>query len=158
MASEEEQKENQGPAKSSKKILILVIVLLLIAGGAAGAYLKFFAHSAKSEEGQKEKEAAEPILKELDTFIVNLSDPGGKRFLKVAMKAKFDSQQAANEFTSRVFEYRDAIIMILSAKETEEVSKTSDKMNLKQEIVTAINRTMKKGQVQDIYFTEFLIQ
>lgn len=161
MASEEEQKENQAPAKSSKmKILIPVLALLILAGGGAGAYFKFFANSTKTEEGQKEKEkeTAEPILKEMDTFIVNLSDPGGKRFLKITMKARLDSQQASNEFTSRIFEFRDAILMILSAKESEEVSKPSDKLTMKQEIITAINRSMKKGQVQDIYFTEFLIQ
>ena len=152
----EDQKESPKPKSSLKKILILVVAVVLLAAGGAGAYFKFFAHSQKAEEKPKEQEQA--ILKEMDTFIVNLSDPGGKRFLKLTMKARMNSLQGSDEFTARVFEMRDIILMILSSKEYEDISKPSDKLALKQELITAINNVMRKGQVQDLYFQEFLIQ
>ena len=139
------------------KIIILAVVLVLVAGGGAGAYFKFFANPEKKDAQKVEKEP-EAILKEMDTFIVNLSDPGGKRYLKVQMKAKLDTPSAAEEFAARNHELRDGILMILSSKEYEDVAKASDKATLKQELMTAINRSMRKGKVQDLYFMEFLIQ
>ncbi|MEM5788816.1 MAG: flagellar basal body-associated FliL family protein [Syntrophobacteraceae bacterium] len=156
----EEKQEDKKPAKSSKKIiLIAIIALVLLGGGGAGAYFKFFAKGAKQAKADESpKEDAVLIISELDTFIVNLSDPGGKRFLKTTLKARLDSKQASEEFGTRGFELRETILMILSAKESEEIMSTSDKQNLKQEIVTALNRVLRKGKVKDVYFTEFLVQ
>ncbi len=151
----EEHTEAEPSKKSSKTMLIVIIALLLLGGGGAGAYFKFFANSGEGEASVKE---SEPIVKEMDSFIVNLSDPGGKRFLKVTMRAKLTNQQCMAEFTMRIYEMRDAVLMILAGKEVEDISKPEDRMSLKQELAGAMNKALKRGQVQDIYFTEFLIQ
>jgi flagellar protein FliL len=152
----EEPQEPQVQPKSSKKlILIIAAAVILLGGGGAGAYFKFFKKADATESPSKSEHA---VIQEFDTFIVNLRDPGGKRFLKLALKAKLDGIPVSEEFKSRVFEMRDMILMILSAKETEDISRPEDKFALKQEIMTALNRGLHKGQVQDIYFSEFLIQ
>lgn len=152
----EEQKEVQ-PSKSSskKKLLILIALVLVLGGGGAGAYLKFFASTGEGEAAVKE---AEPIIKEMDAFIVNLADPGGRRFLKVTMKARLSNEHGLAEFTSHNFQMRDLVLTILAGKETEDISKPEDRLSLKQELAAAMNKVLKKGQVQDIYFTDFLIQ
>jgi flagellar protein FliL len=153
----EEQKETQQPKSSKKKLLIIIVLaVILLGGGGAAAYWKFFMKAETSEKSSPKPEHS--VIQEFDTFIVNLRDPGGKRFLKLAMKAKLDGLPLSEEFKSRSFEMRDMILTILSSKETEDITSPEDKLSLKQEIIAALNRSLQKGQVQDVYFTEFLIQ
>lgn len=154
----EEKKEVEKP-KSSKKMLfiILPVVLLLLGGGGAFAYFKFF--KGGDEAGAAAKKADEQsVVQEMDTFMVNLADAGGRRFLKVTMRAKLNSSQLSDEFKARSFEMRDVVLTILTSKESEDVAKPEDKSNLKKEIIASLNKILRKGQVLDIYFTEFLIQ
>ena len=58
----------------------------------------------------------------MDTFLVNLADPGAKRYLKVAIKARLDSTKLAEEFKSRSFEMRDVVLMILTSKAVDDIS------------------------------------
>jgi flagellar FliL protein len=58
----------------------------------------------------------------------------------------------------RNFEMRDLILMLLTSKESDEVSRPEDKLVLKKQIIEALNRILRKGQALDVYFTDFLIQ
>lgn len=138
-----------------KLILIVALTVLLAGGGGFFAYTKFF---KKDTDAHAQAKGSEPVIQEVETFLVNLSDPGGKRYLKLTMKARLSGKELQEEFVSRTFEIRDAIIMLLSSKEFQEIAKPEDKATLKQEIIFQLNRLVKKGQVQDIYFTEFLVQ
>lgn len=151
----EENKEVEKAKSSSKMLIIIAVAVLLVGGGGFFAYTKFF----KGDANAHAKAAApEPVLQEVETFLVNLSDPGGKRYLKLTMKAKLSDKEVQAEFAGRNFEIRDTVIMLLSSKEFPEISKPEDKATLKQELVFALNRLLRKGQVQDVYFTEFLVQ
>ncbi len=158
MSPEEEQKEVQEKPKSgSKKLLIIIpLLLVLLGGGGAGAYFKFVRAPAVSEEAKKQIEG--PVYYDMDTFIVNLADPGGKRFLKTTMKLKVESQIVAEECKSRHFEVKDRILTLLCSKECSEVMSPEDKVILKKQILEALNRMLQKGQAVDVYFTEFLVQ
>lgn len=138
-----------------KLILTVALTVLLAGGGGFFAYTKFF---KKDTDAHAQAKGSEPVIQEVETFLVNLSDPGGKRYLKLTMKARLSGKELQEEFVSRTFEIRDAIIMLLSSKEFQEIAKPEDKATLKQEIIFQLNRLVKKGQVQDIYFTEFLVQ
>jgi flagellar FliL protein len=58
----------------------------------------------------------------------------------------------------RCFEIRDIVLTVLTSKESEDVIKPEDKLALKKQIMETINRALQKGQVLDVYFTEFLVQ
>ena len=97
-------------------------------------------------------------MQDVDTFLVNLLDSGSKRYLKVNMQLKLNSEQVKIEFTQRASEFRDTILMLLSNKESEDISTIGGKQALKREIMKQINRLLKDGQVLDVYFNEFLVQ
>jgi flagellar FliL protein len=156
MPEEEEQKQVAAKPKSKKLLIILAIVIVLLGGAGAGAYFKFFKTAQESSEEKKHE--ALPIYQELDTFMVNLADAGGKRFLKASIRLKVSSPQAAEECKVRSFEIRDIVITLLTSKESDDVVKPEDKLTLKKQIMEAINRALQKGQVLDVYFTDFLIQ
>lgn len=156
MPPEEEPKEVQAKPKSKKLLIILPLLVVLLGGGAAGAYLKFFKAPTEGAEEKKQEESF--VYYEMDTFMANLADPGGKRFLKATVKLRVSSPQTLEECKLRGFEMRDLILMLLTGKEAEELIRTEDKQALKKQMLEAFNRILRKGQALDVYFTDFLIQ
>lgn len=156
MPPEEEVKEVQDKPKSKKLLIILPLLVLLLGGGGAGAYFKFV--RTTPNEGTEEKKHEQSAIYEIDTFMVNLADEGGKRFLKATVKLKVSSADVAQECKVRNFEIRDLILTLLTGKESGEIFRAEDKLALKKQIMEAVNRVLRKGQALDVYFTEFLIQ
>jgi flagellar FliL protein len=152
----EETKEPVKAKSSMMKWIIIAVIVLALGGGGFFGYMKFFA--AHGEEAAHKEPVVQPVIQDMETFLVNLSDPGGKRYLKVTMKAKLSGPQVAAEFGARVPELRDIILTLLSSKEFADIAQPEDKANLKQELLTQLNKVLKQGQVQDIYFTDFLVQ
>jgi len=156
MPPEEKQNEVQEKPKSKKLLIVIPLLLVLLGGGGAGAYFKFVRTPNETTDGKKQIESA--IYYEMDTFMVNLADPGGRRFLKVTIKLKVNSSNVVEECKERNFEIRDLVLTLLSSKESEDVMRPEDKLTLKKQVIETLNRIFQKGQALDVYFTEFLIQ
>jgi len=140
------------------KILILVVGLGVLGGGGFFAYTKFFAKADSAAEAQAKPVVSKAVVKDLETFLVNLADPGGERYLKVTMQLSLSSEAVSQEIDARMAELRDSILLLLSSKEYDDISSLSGKLALKKTLVNNLNRVLKQGMVQDIYFTEFLVQ
>jgi len=161
--AEAEEKQEQTKKKSKMKLLILLLVVVIILGGGGFfAYLKFFKKAEGEEEithkPEKEKKTAKVVTHRLDTFLVNLADPGGKRYLKLTMELELDNPKTVEEINKETPRIRDVIITVLSSKEFEEISTLPGKTALKKELITKLNASLKTGKVTNIYFTEFLVQ
>jgi flagellar FliL protein len=138
------------------KIIILVVLVALLGGGGYIGWVKFL---KKPESTAEKKPQSEPDIKqEMGTFLVNLADPGGKRYLKVSLQAELSDREVAKEISDRSVEIRDTVLMLLSSKEYDEIGSVSGKMALKQDLMTRINRFLHTGQIKELYFTEFLVQ
>jgi flagellar FliL protein len=163
--------------KSSLKWILLGVVLLLALGaGGAFAWFKFMtphkaetaADSSKPADGKTEAKDGEksgdqtagskigPIY-DLDPFIVNLAD-ADPRFLKVTVKLELDGGSAKVEVGERIPQVRDAILLLLSSKDSQVLKPTSGKLQLRDEIIQRINSLLTKGQARNAYFTEFVVQ
>jgi flagellar FliL protein len=161
--------EGQGEVMSNKLLIILIGVLcLLVLGMGGGLFMiwnKLSAVSAQPEspEGDKnaEKAKAEQAGKmvSLDTFIVNLADPGGNRYLRVTMDLEIvGGKPAEDEMAKRTPQLRDAILMILPTKRYADISTTEGKTAMREELAVAINGLLASAKVARIYFKEFVIQ
>ncbi|SFM47578.1 flagellar basal body-associated FliL family protein [Thermodesulforhabdus norvegica] len=158
MAETEETRDEK--KKGSKlKLIILVVLILILGGGGFFAYKKFFA-SSKDEESTPDKapQLQQVITHQLDTFLVNLADPGGKRYLKLTIDLELDNPKVIEEITQNNYKIRDTILLILSSKEFDDISTVGGKLALKKEIMTKLNSILTTGRVLNIYFTEFLVQ
>lgn len=170
MASEKEINEQEQPKKKSKFKLILfslIVVFLIVAGFLF--YLFLFSNKAAIQTGSVLPTDAQTTdaankgtgigpLYSFDTFIVNLADPGGIRYLKVSMQAEVDSNKVIEEMEKRNPQVRDLILTVLSSKTYAEVSTPQGKIALKQEIIRRLNLILTTGTVRNIYFTEFVSQ
>jgi len=155
MAAEEEQKEAEPKPKSKKMLIIIILAVVLLGGVGAGAYFKFMKASGDAPEEKKPEEIS---FYEMDTLMVNLADQGGKRFLKASIKFKLNSTAVGEECKAHTFQIKDLVLMLLSSKESEEIFSKEDKIQLKKQILEAVNQVLTKGEVLDVYFTDFLIQ
>ncbi|MGA1846853.1 flagellar basal body-associated FliL family protein [Deferribacter abyssi] len=160
----QEQEEGGKKKKKSKLFIIIILVVVLLAGGGA-AYFFLVKGKADKNGGDKTKEKKQSKvdsgigpLYSLDTFIVNLADPGGTRYLKVTMQLELDSEKLQEEMDKRKPQIRDVILTVLSSKTYAEVSTAQGKLALKQELIRRINLILTTGAIRNIYFTEFVAQ
>jgi flagellar FliL protein len=152
---------------SKKNIIVFsaigIIVLAVIGGGFFMLWQKLSAlDSHKAAEPAKAPEKSDqgsmgPVFA-LDSFIVNLLDQGGKRYLRVSISFELGDPKFSDELTKRLPQVRDCILMILPARKVDELQTTEGKNSLRTEIVTKLNELLGKEIVKKVYFTEFVIQ
>ena len=160
---------------SKKNIIIMtgiaLIVLAVIGGGFFMLWQKLSAldklkavDPAKLEDVDPAKDLEKtaqsgmgPVFA-LDSFIVNLSDLGGKRYLRVTMSLELGDPKFAEELTKRLPQVRDSILMTIPTRKVEELQTTEGKNLLRTEIISKLNELMGKEIVKKVYFTEFVIQ
>jgi flagellar FliL protein len=172
--ADESAKEAEGaeeaPKKKSKLPLIISAVVLLAGGGAAAWYLgvlpfggkdRHLEASAAVEEGgghaKGGKETTAPILP-LETFIANLADEGGSRYLKATFQIEFLGSSVPPEISSRLPKIRDLLLTLLSSKTFDDVRTPEGKQQLREEIIARVNQVVERDVVKAVYFTEFIVQ
>lgn len=115
------------------------------------------------------------VMYQLDTTVVNLAEPGGLRYLQVAIVLEFwplienyydleaeAKALAEDEFKASIDEWRpvidDLVMTTLSSKTYNDIATIDGKEALKSELMVAINEMMGYEGVINVYFTNFLIQ
>jgi len=151
-----------------KKTLVIVgIVFLLMMIGTSVAFLVLWgkmsgskSNGAAFHENAKEKAMSTGGKKvfPLKTFVVNLADAGGKRYLRVGMVLELKDAGLTWEVEENLPHIRDKILMILPSKTFDAVKTFEGKMALKSEIMNELNSLLKKGKISNLYFEEFVVQ
>jgi flagellar FliL protein len=166
--AEEEGKAEQ-PAKKGKGVLIIIVVLvLLILGGGAAVYFLVLHKAPAAEEDLMAQDApvtasrpqAEPgPMMTYSSFLVNLADTGGKRYLKFSLSLELSKHKNfQQEVESKDAKIKDIIISIMSSKTFEEINTPQGKIALKQELLRRLNTIMSGGKIEDVFLTEFTVQ
>lgn len=156
----------------SKNVLIIIIAaFVLIMGMMGGGFFLMWKQMSATvaqvnqQNGSEEAEAEVveeevtigPMYK-MDTMIVNLADRGGKRYLRLTMQFELSTPEVVDEIDMRLPQIRDSILMILPAKQYADISTTQGKVTLREELMAQLNGYLKKGTINTIYFTEFVVQ
>lgn len=173
-------------SKAKKIVIILAIMLIMLAAAGGGLYWWFFlrapgsadateaaptSQSATKETKDKDKpEASSPRIERqsdlprssgkvlpLPEFVVNLSDPSGKRYLKLGMEVEVNAD-VSREITAQSAKIRDAVIMLLAGKSFADVSSPEGKVLLKAEVAARLNQILGAQRVVRVYFTDFVVQ
>ena len=150
--------------KRSKKglILILTAVLVLLAGGGGAAY--YFLLAGSPEEAapvEEEKKADTGVAVPLDPFIVNLADPGARRFLRVTLALVVEDEAHAMEIAEHELikvRIRSAILELLSMQSGDSLITPEGKTALKTAIAEGASHVVEDIHVTDVLFSEFIVQ
>jgi flagellar FliL protein len=153
---------------SNKLVIVLIGVLFVLVLGLGGGMFMIWnklaavsAHVAPAGDPHGEKTKPEQMGKivSLDTFIVNLADPGASRYLRLTMDLEVTGGKAAEEdLTRRTSQLRDAVLMILPTKRFGDIISSEGKSALRDELLGALNGLLAAGKISRIYFKEFVIQ
>lgn len=181
MAEELDALEEKKGKKGLVKWIILAVLLIGLGGAGWYFYPKFFgkpkaaegANQTQAEAPAGEKPADKPGEKggkdqpaalgkaktvPLQPFVVNLSDPLGRRYLKLTIMVEMLNDGAAAELTAAEPKVRDQVIMLLSSKSFQDLASMESKMALKTDIVKRLNQILGGSKVLQVYFTEMVIQ
>ncbi len=95
---------------------------------------------------------------EFEEVISNVSGTMGTRFLKVSFQIVSGDPQLEGIVDMREAQVRDAIISTLSSKTIQELEAVGGRNALRVALVGAINEALELDLVEELYFTEFIIQ
>ncbi len=170
MADAEGKDEDSVKGGMNKKLLLMVLLGLLVVGGGAGFFLMSGGEPEKKvksgdvhaeAEAEAEQEADPgfigPVI-DLEPFVLNLADRDQLRYLKVAIKLQLDRPQEETDFTVKLPAIRDALLVLLTSKESRSLRTVDGKMLVRDEIGGRVNTIMKKGKIRQVFFTDFIIQ
>ncbi len=157
---------------SKKGLMILGICFLIIAiAVGAGLFILWGKVSNIAPETVEGVEATEDAagknddakvktkaLLTMESFVVNLADPGGKRYLRVSIALEIDDQDFLAEAKKKSPQMRDRILMILPAKMFKEIRTSPGKDALGKEIIAQLNPLLDKCKITNLYFQEFVVQ
>jgi flagellar FliL protein len=183
MAEEEtqESQEESAPEKKSGSLALIIVIVVLILVILVGV-VAFILMSGGDEENAVETAPAAQekqvqkrprssggsgsvtpfteigLMFPLDTFTVNLLSDSGRRYLKVQMNLEIQGEELAAELDTKKAVIRDIIIRLLSSKSLDEISTAKGKDKLKEQITDQLNLRLRDGHINNVYFTEFVIQ
>ena len=161
--------------KTRKLMIIGGIAALLLVVGAPVAYFTLSKKNVENEslapdaahgEGEQAAvalnedeydEGEEPLgaFFPLDSFVVNLQ---GGRYLRCQIQLEFGEREVPKRFYGRLVLVRDAIIALLSRKSESELGNENGKNALKTELKDIVNEVLKRQEIKQVYFTQFVIQ
>ena len=171
--ADEAKTQEKAPKKKSplKLIMIMVLVLAILGGGGVFAYKKLLAPPSKlAAEGKIATQGEEEDLStnakmpkfgqifDLEPFVVNLADQKETRYLKAKISLELKGEKVTDEMNKRLPQIRDIIIELLSSKSYEELATLHGKEHLKNEIMIRLNSVLKTGSIENVFFTEFVMQ
>jgi len=164
---DEKTEEKKTSGNRLVKIVAVCLALLILIAGAMVVWFKFISgpgDGSQTEQAQlQDQSTSENGMSfgqtfPLEVFVVNLSDPGGKRYLKTKMELEFVDPVTRQELTGRLPQLRDCILMILSSKQLEDIQHVDGKIILRNELLMKINQLLKQGEIRNLFFTEFIVQ
>lgn len=97
----------------------------------------------------------------LESFVVNLEDPDGRAYLRIGIDLGLshpltDSQHSGPG--SSVPRLRDTIVGMLGSCKSEALLTSGGKEKLKADLLKALRDRAPELGIEEVYFTEFLIQ
>lgn len=181
MSEKAEAKKDAKGGKSKLPMIIGLVVVLLGAGG--GGYWWFVvkpaaAAAAAAEEGGGEEDGEKPskgkkakkkseeeeggAIVKFEPFVVNLSDGGGSRFLRVGLSLVIGGDEAEakelEEKKVKLLRIRSQVLELLAQQTSEHVVTPEGKAELKEKIEEISTEILDPTEVLDVLFTEFVVQ
>ena len=153
-----EQPQQKQPGKGNKKLIIIAGAILLLLASGFLAYIMLYGEKGKAGTAaqKKEESSGKDMFVSLDPFVMNLAEQG--RFLKLSMQFELTDKSYQPMVLDKIPKLRDAIIILISSKDSESLSSPEGKFQLKDELLLRANQIIGKGVFKNLYFTEFIMQ
>jgi flagellar FliL protein len=149
------------PKKSKKKLIIIVIFLMLAIGGGV-AYFMFFKNNKAAQHEDKVEAEKPPIFLPLESFTVNLQPYPDEQFLQISITLQVTEPADEELFKLHMPEIRNRLLLLLSSKQSSEISSNEGKKILSNEIIDRIKIPFAGSKIPQkingVFFTSFIVQ
>ncbi len=108
-----------------------------------------------SEEAESNKVGS---LSKLEGLVVNPAGSRGNRYLAISIVFEMEAPKVKKEMEAKKVIIKDAVLRLLSERTVEELSDPERRDNLKKSLREEANGILSKGEVDRLYFTEFVLQ
>lgn len=141
--------KDEAPKKKGKLPILILAAVLLLGGGGAGAW--FFLKPAHDTETAEHVEEAKPrpkprkanttppVFVNIDPFLFNLRDTEQDRFAQIAVVLEVEEASVEAEIKTVAPAVRNALLMLMSSKTSEELLSVRGKQELSAQVVEATN-------------------
>lgn len=140
------------PKKNAKGRGLVIVLPLMILTGVGIWYW--------ANRGAEPPPNAAPLVRStlhLETFVLNLADPDQRSYLRVGIDLGLNQEIKHGE-TAPVAEVRDTILSVLAEAKVSDLAAVAGKTKLKENLLHALQERVPRLGVEEVYFTEFLIQ
>lgn len=147
-----DEKNIKRPQSGRGWIAFLLLAVVLAALG-AWIWLARTSQPVLSGAGAQVKGALH-----LETFVLNLADPNQRAYLRVGVDLGLGREIGKGENAPPVAQVRDTILGVLGQARLEDLLTEKGKSKLKEDLLRALQERVPGLAVEEVYFTEFLIQ
>lgn len=172
---EEGKEEGEAPKKPKKKLSLPLIPLIvfgvfgLILVGSTGliVYTLKFDHKKVNtekdlvkvfEDTKNDVSRIEERLFPLEPFTINLGGDRRKEHLKITIQLEVFDPALTEELKLKLPIIRHTIITLLSQKTKKQLDTVQDKLFLKNQLITELNKHLATGTIRNVYWSSFLLQ
>lgn len=157
MPEDQKEKEEKGikdpPASRRRWLALLLPIVLLVAVG-----IWFWADRGSESSAQAKAGPRVRSTLHLETFVLNLADTDQRSYLRVGIDLGLNREAQRGEETAPVAEVRDTILGVLAEAKVDDLTAAAGKTKLKANLLRALQERVPQLGVEEVYFTEFLIQ
>jgi flagellar basal body-associated protein FliL len=150
-ADRKKTKESSGG--KNRTLTLMVPVVMLAAVG-----IWFWASRGGESSAAASGETQVKSTLHLETFVLNLADTDQRSYLRVGIDLGLDRESKRGDEPAPVAEVRDTILGVLAEARVEALMTGEGKTKLKENVLHALQQRLPRLGVEEVYFTEFLIQ
>jgi flagellar FliL protein len=171
MAEETSEAAPSSPRKGKRLIVIAALAVVVVSGALAALYFagKLSPSEAQGSAGDMNveipalPEQAEAVYIALDpAFTVNLQGGTRTRFLQTNVEIVTYEPKMAELVIKHMPVIRNALVMLLSSKEAQELDSREGKESLRSEALATIQEVLQKETgsegIEGVFFTSFVMQ
>lgn len=150
--------ENERNSKS--KIIIIALLVIIVAIVSVSAYFLISGQSAATggEVVKKSKDKDEYTIL-LDEFVTNLkSEKKGKDYLKIQVAIMTTDKKSAKAIEEDTNKIRDIVLNDLRGKTSEQILEVEKTDELKNQILGKLNKALGDDIIEELYFTNLVVQ
>jgi flagellar protein FliL len=150
----EEPLELSHPPTRRRAGLLLVLPIVILVGASLWFWVSRKAEPAAAEESGPQVRSTV----HLETFVLNLADPDERSYLRVGIDLGVNHEARRGEEALPVAKVRDTILGVLGEARVNDLLTAAGKEKLKQDLLHALQERVPEVGVEEVYFTEFLVQ
>lgn len=136
-----------------RKIIIISAAVILLALVSTSA---FWIIGARADNSKQPSLEVGPVF-ETEEYTVNIANTLN-HFIKAKFALELDSEEAIEEVGKKLPIIQDAIIMVLSGQELQNLNTVEGKEELKKTVLKAVNDILEDGEAIKIYYKNIIFQ